>query len=146
MFCFRLIHTIHNHFPENVQKLCTSTSVRFTGKSSYTPTYPHYPHFFSVYHQFSPDKEICGSFCTHLINFPFSTKNTRFCLDRLSHPTVVCQPGFKEKKDTQVLSFSVFAHHPSHIPKNAPHFFTDVQIKTFYGKLRLIFIIFFIFN
>lgn len=46
-------------------------------------------------------------------------------------PTVVCQPGFNEKKDTQVLSFSVFAHHPSHIPKNAPHFFTDVQIKTF---------------
>lgn len=131
MFDFVHIHIVHTYPQSFPPKLSTSIFIGFSAFSSYTPTYPHYPHFFSVYHQFSPDKEICGSFCTHLINFPFSTKNTRFCLDRLSHPTVVCQPGFKEKKDTQVLSFSVFAHHPSHNPKNAPHFFTDVQIKTF---------------
>lgn len=137
MFCFRLIHTIHNHFPENVQKLYTSTSVRFTGKSSYTPTYPHYPHFFSVYHQFSPDKEICGSFCTHLINFPFSTKNTRFCLDRLFHPTVVCQPGFKEKKRHTGPVFFCFCAPSVTYPKKRTSFLYGCPNKNLLGKIKI---------
>ena len=122
MFCFRLIHTVHNHFPENVQKLYTAPSVHFAGKSSYTPTYPHYPHFFSVYHQFSPDKESEVTFCTHLINFPFSTKNTRFCLDKYSPPAIVRQPGSSEKNDAHILSFAFFEQHSPHMARNIPHF------------------------
>ncbi len=86
LFYSPAIHIIHTDFPKNVDKLCTSLLVHFKGKSSYTPTYPHYPQFFSVYHHLSPYGTLQFYFCVYLINLHISTKNTRISLDKTKGP------------------------------------------------------------
>ena len=53
LFSSSLIHTIHTFSTNIIKKLFTSYLVHFKGKNSYAPSYPHYPHFFNVYHQLS---------------------------------------------------------------------------------------------
>jgi len=82
LFYSPVVHIIHTVFAKNVEKLCTPHLVHFKGKSSYTPSYPHYPHLFYVYHHLSPSKVHQPDFCVYLINLHISTKNTRIILDR----------------------------------------------------------------
>lgn len=63
LFYSLFIHIIHTLFAANVEKLCTPYFVHFRGKCSYAPTYPHYPQFFSVNHQFSPSNYFQRLFC-----------------------------------------------------------------------------------
>ena len=53
-FDFQVIHIIHIDFPHFGGFLSTPKGGHFSGKSSYAPSYPHYPQFFSIINPFSP--------------------------------------------------------------------------------------------
>lgn len=89
MFCFSFIHIIHNFLTVHTHDLSTLIFVHFSGKSSYTPIYPHYPQFFSVYHHFSTAYSISSFFCILVINFTISSENTPFLLDKKMTETLV---------------------------------------------------------
>lgn len=82
MFCFSLIHIIHNIPTGHAHDLCTPFFVCFSAKSSYTPIYPHYPQFFSVSRRRSTFLSPPAIFCILVINFTISAKNTPFLLDK----------------------------------------------------------------
>lgn len=82
LFSSSLIHTIHTFSTNIIKKLFTSYLVHFKGKNSYAPSYPHYPHFFNVYHQLSTPVFPHWNFCIYVINFQISPKNTSISLDK----------------------------------------------------------------
>lgn len=83
------IHIIHTPSRAIVEKLCTIHAAGFRRKRTYTPIYPHYPHFFSVSLPDFSAGILPACFCTDLINFIISTKNTRLSLDKFALPAFV---------------------------------------------------------
>ena len=81
-----VLFLVYPHYPhfflQVVEKIFTLKPVHFKGKSSYTPTYPHYPQLFAVYQRLSPSEVQHSHFCIDLINFNISTKNTIPSLDK----------------------------------------------------------------
>lgn len=53
-FDSQVIHIIHNRLSQIQEILSTPPPVHFRAKSSYAPTYPHYPQFFATITPFPP--------------------------------------------------------------------------------------------
>ena len=73
MFDPQVIHIVHSAGPSQSSDLSTSFFPLFLPKSSYAPTYPHYPHPETVYNWKGGSGFQILHFCTHLINLPIST-------------------------------------------------------------------------
>ena len=72
MFDFLLIHFIHNYPQGPCWKLSALKMPIFEEKHGYTPSYPHYPHFYPRGCALFHGKINLCYFCTHFIKFIFS--------------------------------------------------------------------------
>ena len=88
MFDFWLIHFIHTNPQFTCWNLSTWNMPILWDKSSYTPSYPHYPQFYPrENYRFSGISQLFY-FCTHFIKFHFMTSFSTKPIDKnrtLSH-------------------------------------------------------------
>ena len=56
------IHIIHIDIPPFPPYSSPIASLMFTGKSTYTPTYPHYPHFSPTFYLYPQNIFLAGIF------------------------------------------------------------------------------------
>ena len=71
---FAVVHIFHIFPRQNPPFFSTAENLNFHRKSSYAPSYPHYPHFFSSFHSVPTTKLFHPHFCEDVINLPVSTK------------------------------------------------------------------------
>ncbi len=71
---FAVVHIFHIFPRQNPPFFSTAENLDFHRKSSYAPSYPHYPHFFSSFHSVPTTKLFHPHFCEDVINLPVSTK------------------------------------------------------------------------
>ena len=72
---FWFVHNFHIFLRQNPPFLSTPKNLDFHRKSSYAPSYPHYPQSFSSFHILPMTKLFHPHFCELVINLPDSTKN-----------------------------------------------------------------------
>ena len=89
MFDFWLIHFIHINPQFPCWNLSTWNMPILLDKSSYTPSYPHYPQFYPRENYHFPGISQLFYFCTHFIKFQFATSFSTKTIDKsrtLSQP------------------------------------------------------------
>ena len=108
MFVFLPVHIIPIFLYTLPTKLSTSDFVHFKAKISYTPSYPHYPHFFDCF--YFPILFILPKFyfCILVINLKSTELNTWISIDFLGQQCVEVKASVYIKINESTISVYIY--------------------------------------